>query len=123
MQIGVRRVGWRGGASRVEGMDPLPDEVVDEALAGLTAWALTDDRRAITRTLRFEDFTAAFAFMTAVALEAQAADHHPDWSNSWAWVEITLSTHAADGLTKRDLELAALIDVHADRFGASVPTA
>lgn len=100
--------------SRIVGrVDPLTDDAIAEALRGLPAWSLAQGGGAITRSLRFRDFATAFGFMTAVALEAQAADHHPDWSNSWATVEISLTTHAAGGLTQRDLDLAARIDHHA----------
>lgn len=82
----------------------------DAAVGSLPDWRLTDDRTAITRNFRFADFNAAFGFMTQVALLAERADHHPDWSNSWNRVEITLTTHAAGGLTTRDIALATAID-------------
>lgn len=94
-------------------MDPLDAAAIDDALGALPDWSLASDGRAITRDLRFKDFATAFGFMTAVALEAQAADHHPDWSNAWSTVRITLTTHAAGGLTERDTSLAARIDHHA----------
>ncbi|HEX8216316.1 MAG TPA: 4a-hydroxytetrahydrobiopterin dehydratase, partial [Allosphingosinicella sp.] len=59
---------------------------------------------------RFRDFSEAFGFMTRVAIEAEKADHHPDWSNSWNKVEIALTSHDAGGLTARDAALAARID-------------
>lgn len=98
-------------------MEPLTDQAIDDGLAALPDWGLATDRRSIARELRFVDFRSAFAFMTAVALEAEAADHHPDWSNSYATVHIRLTTHDAGGLTERDLRLAAAIDRHA---GAAV---
>ena len=52
------------------------------------------------------DFGAAFAFMTRVALEAEKADHHPDWSNVWNRVDILLSTHSDGGVTEKDVALA-----------------
>lgn len=94
-------------------MEPLDDTAIDAALSAVPDWTLAGDRASISRSLRFEDFATAFGFMTAVALEAQAADHHPDWSNSWATVDISLSTHAAGGLTDRDFALAQRIDHHA----------
>lgn len=94
-------------------MDALPTTAIDQALAHVPAWTLSDDRKSIHRTLRFDDFAAAFGFMAAVALDAQALDHHPDWSNSWATVEISLTTHDAGGLTELDLELARRIDARA----------
>jgi 4a-hydroxytetrahydrobiopterin dehydratase len=94
-------------------METLSDQAIDAGVAALPEWTLAADRTTITRDLRFADFSTAFAFMTAVALDAQAADHHPDWSNSWATVKIILTTYAAGGLTQLDLDLAARIDHHA----------
>ena len=85
-------------------------EVVVAAMAALPGWTLANDDRAIARSFTFGDFAAAFAFMTRVALAAERADHHPDWSNSWNRVRISLSTHSAGGLTRRDFDLAAHID-------------
>ena len=82
----------------------------ERALAALRGWSLDEDTRAIRRGFRFRDFAEAFAFMTRVAIEAEKADHHPDWSNSWNRVEIALTTHKAGGLTERDFALAARID-------------
>lgn len=80
------------------------------ARAELPEWKMVDGRDALTRTLKFADFSAAFGFMTRVALAAEKLDHHPEWQNVWNRVEITLSTHDAGGLTQRDLELAKIID-------------
>lgn len=76
----------------------------------LPQWALLPDRDAIARSFKFQDFSAAFGFMTRVALAAEKMDHHPEWFNVYNRVDITLSTHDAGGLTERDLKLAALID-------------
>ena len=86
-----------------------PEERV-EALKGLPGWSYDAQRRAIVRSFRFADFSEAFAFMTRVALAAEKADHHPDWSNSWNEVEVALTTHSAGGLTRRDIGLAETID-------------
>jgi 4a-hydroxytetrahydrobiopterin dehydratase len=80
------------------------------ALAQLQGWSLVEGRAAITRTIKFADFSAAFGFMTRVALAAEKLDHHPEWFNVWNRVEITLSTHDAGGLTDRDVKLAKMID-------------
>jgi 4a-hydroxytetrahydrobiopterin dehydratase len=82
----------------------------DAALADLTGWKMAEGRDALTRSLKFTDFSAAFGFMTRVALAAEKLDHHPEWSNVWNRVEITLSTHDAGGLTQRDIDLARIID-------------
>ena len=81
-----------------------------EALEQLEGWTYDAGRNGIARSLRFADFGAAFAFMTRVALEAEKADHHPEWSNVWNKVDILLSTHSDGGLTAKDVALARLID-------------
>ena len=80
------------------------------ALNSLPLWTYDPDRRGIHRSLRFPDFIAAFGFMTRVALEAERADHHPEWSNVYGRVEILLTTHDAGGLSERDIALAKRID-------------
>lgn len=81
-----------------------------EALDGLPEWDYDESRDAITRGFTFADFNEAFGFMTRVALLAEKADHHPEWSNVWNRVEILLTTHDAGGLSERDIEMAQAID-------------
>ena len=81
-----------------------------EALQALPGWRYDPAAGAIRRSLHFRDFSEAFGFMTRVALEAEKADHHPDWSNAWSRVDIALTTHSAGGLTALDTALAARID-------------
>jgi|TARA_B100000676_G_scaffold63889_1_gene63368 4a-hydroxytetrahydrobiopterin dehydratase len=81
-----------------------------EALAKLDGWREVSGRDAIKKTFRFVDFNAAWAFMNRVALRAEKLDHHPEWFNVYGTVEITLSTHDCDGLSQRDIALAAFID-------------
>lgn len=88
----------------------LSPEAAQAALATLPSWALARDGNAIHRTLAFRDFGEAFAFMTRVALQAEKMNHHPQWSNVYRKVEVTLTTHSAGGLTELDLELARKID-------------
>lgn len=71
-------------------------------------WDVVDGK--LHRELVFDDFGAAFAFMTRVASEAERLDHHPDWSNSWNTVTIDLVSHDAGGLTARDVALAEAIN-------------
>jgi 4a-hydroxytetrahydrobiopterin dehydratase len=80
------------------------------ALGELTGWRLAAHRDAIERSFKFRDFVEAFGFMTRVALLAEKADHHPEWSNVYNRVEILLTTHDADGLSARDVALARAID-------------
>jgi len=89
----------------------------DAALAALKGWTKGEgDRETIEKTFRFEDFKQAFAFMSAVALKAEQMDHHPEWFNVYNRVEVTLTTHDADGVTTRDLELAGYMDALAKRL-------
>jgi 4a-hydroxytetrahydrobiopterin dehydratase len=77
-----------------------------EALAGLKGWSEVAGREAITRVFTFADFNEAFGFMTRAALIAEKSDHHPEWSNVYKKVEVTLSTHDAGGVTEKDIALA-----------------
>ncbi|MGK6322577.1 4a-hydroxytetrahydrobiopterin dehydratase [Sphingomonas sp. DT-51] len=92
------------------GIEQLSEAERADALDGLPEWDYDDARDAITRTIVFTDFAEAFGFMTQVALLAERADHHPEWSNVWNRVEISLTTHDAGGLSERDIELATAID-------------
>lgn len=89
-------------------MSILDPAALERALAGLADWTL--DGGAITRTFAFASFSEAFGFMTRVALAAERAGHHPDWSNSYDSVTIALSTHDAGGVTQKDIDLATAIE-------------
>jgi 4a-hydroxytetrahydrobiopterin dehydratase len=81
------------------------------ALARLPGWSKVEGGRdAIRRTFMFKDFNTAFGFMTRVAIKADQLDHHPEWFNVYSRVEVTLSTHDADGVTELDVTLAAFMD-------------
>ena len=80
------------------------------ALADLPGWSAAEGRDAIVKTFKFADFNAAFGWMTRVALAAEKLDHHPEWSNVYATVEVLLSTHDAGGVTELDVTLAKLMD-------------
>ena len=88
----------------------LTDGLRDEALATLPEWSWDAGRDAITRRFTFKDFNEAFGFMTRVALLAEKADHHPEWSNVWNRVDVLLTTHDAGGLSTRDVQMAQAID-------------
>ena len=81
---------------------------VDAAMADVPGWTLKGD--GIERSYKFKDFTQAFGFMARVALLAEKADHHPEWSNVYNKVEIRLTTHDAGGLSAKDFDLARAID-------------
>ena len=88
----------------------LTEVEIAAALANLPGWSLLAGRSAIVKSFEFADFNAAFGFITRVALAAEKQDHHPEWSNVYNRVEITLTTHDADGLSTRDVKLAQTID-------------
>lgn len=92
---------------------PLSREEIAAALSTLSGWDLSEDQRSIRKDFRFRDFNAAFAFMTRIAMAAEKLDHHPEWSNVYNKVEITLTTHSAKGLTALDMRMAQLINDYA----------
>jgi len=89
--------------------DLIPDAERIAALAQMP-WTYDEAGKAISRSFKFANFSEAFGFMARVALLAEKASHHPDWSNSYNRVDITLSTHDAGGVTRNDLDLARKID-------------
>ncbi|WP_417626433.1 4a-hydroxytetrahydrobiopterin dehydratase [Pararhodobacter aggregans] len=84
----------------------------DQALAELAAagWAHDPATDRLSKSFRFKDFSAAWGWMSRVALKAEVLDHHPDWSNSWNKVDVSLTTHDQKGLTELDLALARAMD-------------
>lgn len=91
-------------------IEKLPQASRDGLPALLPGWRLLPDRDAIARDFKFKDFSAAWGFMARVALLAERHDHHPEWSNVYNRVAITLTTHDAGGLSARDVALAQAID-------------
>jgi 4a-hydroxytetrahydrobiopterin dehydratase len=90
--------------------DKLTGDARKTALATLKDWKEVPGRDAIQKSFKFADFNQAWGFMTRVALAAEKADHHPEWSNVYNRVEILLSTHDAGGLSDKDIALAKVID-------------
>jgi 4a-hydroxytetrahydrobiopterin dehydratase len=88
----------------------MPQKLDDTARKGMAArlpgWGLVEGRDAIRKTFKFGDFSEAFGFMTRCALVAEKMDHHPEWTNVWNRVDVTLATHSAGGLTELDVKLA-----------------
>jgi 4a-hydroxytetrahydrobiopterin dehydratase len=80
------------------------------ALGKLGGWNEVSGRDAITKKFVFQDFNAAFGFMTRAALVAEKLDHHPEWFNVYKTVEVTLATHDAGGVTELDIKLAEAMD-------------
>ncbi len=89
---------------------PLSGTARNDALCGLDGWAEVSDRDAISKTFPFKTFNEAFGFMSRVALQAEKADHHPEWFNVYNRVEVTLTTHDAGGVTEKDIALARFMD-------------
>ena len=90
--------------------EKLSAEARAKALKELTGWSEVPGRDAITKSFKFKSFNEAFGFMSRVALAAEKMDHHPEWSNVYNTVRITLTTHSAGGLTDKDMKLAERID-------------
>ena len=86
--------------ARTTTLDPLLEE----------GWTLDENRDAITKTFKFKDFTEAFGFMTRAAIWAEKWNHHPEWSNVYNTVYVTLTTHDVDGLSALDVKLARKFD-------------
>jgi 4a-hydroxytetrahydrobiopterin dehydratase len=73
-------------------------------------WIFEDGGKALVRSIKFKDFSEAFAFLTRVALYAEKADHHPEFTNVWNRVDLRLTTHDTGGVTGRDANLAQAIN-------------
>ena len=91
----------------------LSGEARKRPLARLPGWSEIEGRDAISKKFVFTDFNEAFGFMARVALMAEKLDHHPEWSNVYKTVDVTLSTHDAGGLTELDVKLAEAMDRYA----------
>ncbi len=80
------------------------------AIETLQGWSAAENRDAIEKTFKFNDFNEAFGFMTRVAMQAEQAGHHPEWFNVYNRVTVTLATHDAGGVTAKDTALASFMD-------------
>lgn len=90
--------------------DKLAAEDVAERLKSMDGWVLAEDGTSIWKAFRFKTFVQAFGFMSESALAAEKLDHHPEWFNVYNKVDVTLTTHSADGLTELDFKLAEKMD-------------
>ncbi len=84
----------------------LQKDAIESELAKLDGWSLREDGLAIVRAFKFANFAEAFGFMTECALVAERLNHHPEWSNVYSGVKVCLTTHDAQGVTERDIQLA-----------------
>ena len=92
------------------------------ALRELHGWSEVEDRDAIRKSFHFSNFSEAWGFLARIALVAEKMDHHPEIFNVYNRVEIILSTHDADGLSERDVQLAHIIDELAPERDRRPPT-
>jgi 4a-hydroxytetrahydrobiopterin dehydratase len=90
--------------------EKLSKEERANVLAELQGWENVDGRDAITRSFKFKNFNQAFGFMSRVAMQAEKMDHHPEWFNVYATVDVTLATHDAGGVTQLDVTLAKFMN-------------
>ncbi len=101
----------------------MPDTLAgadrERLVATPPGWRLADDGKSVSAELEFTSFADAWGFMSEVAIEADKLDHHPEWSNVYNRVAITLTTHDAGGLTARDQALADRIAAALERRGAN----
>ncbi len=89
-------------------MEPLSENIILEKIKGFQDW--TYQENSIHTTIEFRDFKDAFSVMTRIAFEAEKLNHHPDWTNVYNTLQISLSTHDAKGVTQKDFDLAKIID-------------
>ena len=89
-----------------------PEEIKSE-LSKLKNWSLSDDSNSVVKNFKFNDFNEAWAFMNRVALLAEKMDHHPEWFNVYNRVDVTLTTHDANGISERDIKMASAMDSYA----------
>lgn len=87
---------------------------VEARLSTVRNWMLADDGLSVSKTFRFKDFSAAWAFMSRSALLAEKMNHHPEWFNVYNRVEVKLNTHDAKGLTELDFKMAEEMDRFAE---------
>lgn len=101
----------------------MPDTLAgadrERLVATSPGWTLADDGKSVSTELEFANFADAWGFMSEIAIEADKLDHHPEWSNVYNRVAITLTTHDAGGLTERDQALADRIAATVERRGKS----
>jgi len=90
--------------------DKMSVDARSEALAQLDGWSEVEGRDAITKSFTFKSFSEAWAFISRAALKAEQMNHHPEWFNVYARVDVTLTTHDCDGLSELDLKMARFME-------------
>ena len=94
--------------------EKLDQNAIEQALNTLDDWRISDDGIGLEKTFKFADFNAAFGFMFRVALAADKADHHPEWSNVYNQVHLRWTTHSEGGISNLDVKLAGLCNAFAN---------
>jgi len=94
--------------------EKLSYEEIEKRLGGMDGWTVSDAR--LTKEFKFKDFSDAMDFMNRLAPVAEKLNHHPDWSNSYNKVIVSLTTHSAGGLTNKDFEFAMAADHASQAF-------
>jgi 4a-hydroxytetrahydrobiopterin dehydratase len=94
----------------VEMITALTNEDRDNALSALADWTYDAERKALYREILLDDFAEIFGLMTRIAITAEKQDHHPEWFNVYNRLKIWLTTHDADGVSSRDVDLAGQIN-------------
>lgn len=100
--------------------ETLAPKLRQRALEKLPDWKKVRGREAIEKTYVFPNFAAAFAWMTKIALKAEQMNHHPEWSNVYNKVIVTLTTHDSRAITQLDIDLATYMDKSAGHTGRSI---
>lgn len=95
-------------------MNKMTQDEIAEALQTLEGWSAVEGRDAITRKFEFQNFRAAWTFMEDVAVEADEMSHHPEWTNIYSKVDVTLTTHDVGGVSEADIELAEFMNAVAE---------
>ncbi|MEH6404858.1 MAG: 4a-hydroxytetrahydrobiopterin dehydratase [Sneathiella sp.] len=95
--------------------EKLDQKTANIEIEQLSGWSRSKGRDAIEKSFKFKNFNRAFGFMTEVAMMAEKMDHHPEWFNVYNRVDVTLTTHDADGLSHKDIKLAKFMDKAGDR--------
>ena len=94
---------------------------IEDILKILSNWEVTkDNREAVKKKFKFNNFKTTFSFMTMVAMKAEQINHHPEWSNVYNQVTIILTTHDLNGLSNKDLELGQFIDDCYKKFSEKI---
>ena len=91
-------------------IDRLSDPQIETALKTLTGWKRCNNRHALQKNFKFKSFEVTWKFMTQIAQYAEEVDHHPEWSNIYNRVDIILTTHDANGISERDIQMAQKIE-------------